>query len=233
MSQPVNLYRLQQVDSQLDQAQARLKEIAAALAEDAALLQAQADVQAAAQAEELAQKGLRRAEDEAKAQQIKIEQNQAALYSGRTTNPKELQDLQLEAEALRRHLGTLEDQQLEKMAAYEDAQSIQQQANTSLKSVEAGLAAQHAELIKEQAALLKDVDRLQTERAATAANVTAESAQVYDRLRTSRGGVAVARVADKTCTACGTTLSQALAQAARSPNQLTHCDTCGRILYSP
>ncbi|MFN2235225.1 MAG: C4-type zinc ribbon domain-containing protein [Anaerolineales bacterium] len=47
-----------------------------------------------------------------------------------------------------------------------------------------------------------------------------------------RAGVAVAKVEDRACKACGSTLTASLNQAARSPSQIVFCDSCGRILYA-
>jgi predicted nucleic acid-binding Zn-ribbon protein len=54
---------------------------------------------------------------------------------------------------------------------------------------------------------------------------------MYEQLRKLKRGVAVATVADNSCAACGSTLSSAQLHAAKSPNQLTRCESCGRILY--
>ena len=121
MSRIQQLYRLQQVDSKIDQLRARLKKIEKALGDRSALLkieQRAAKTQAAA---DQARKQLRQAEAKVKEQRIKIEQNEATLYGGRVRNPKELQDLQGELGALKRFLSTLEDRQLEAMLAVEEA----------------------------------------------------------------------------------------------------------------
>ena len=76
MSQPLQLFRLQQVDTQLDQVRARLSEIEAALEDDSALRQAENKVASNEEARENAQRELDRAEEEVQAQQSKIDSNQ-------------------------------------------------------------------------------------------------------------------------------------------------------------
>jgi predicted nucleic acid-binding Zn-ribbon protein len=232
MSRPFKLYRLQQIDSQLDEAQARLEEIAAILGEDEALKAAKQAVAETEEARGKAEKELRRAEEDVQAQQIKIEHNQSTLYGGKVTNPKELQDLQAEAEALQRHLGALEDVQLEKMLAHEDAGAALKAAQQRQHEIETERAKEHGELGQEREVLLKEVERLNGDREAAASGIPDEDMRQYLALRESKGGMAVAKVKDKTCGACGATLSHALAQAARSPNDLSHCSSCKRILYS-
>jgi len=232
MSRPLILYRLQQVDSQLDEIHARLEEIEAALKDDRELRDAAQRQEEAQEKLETAQRELRKAEAQVVDQQAKIAQNQRALYGGKVTNPKELQDLQQESEALQRYLGTLEDRQLESMIALEEAEAQHQAAITAHEEAQRQSQHAHAELTEERAELQKKAERLQGQREAAVGNAAAEDLQLYEELRRSRGGLAVAKVVDKSCSACGTTLSQALAQAARSPQELNRCDNCQRILYA-
>lgn len=232
MSQPFRLYRLQQIDSQLDRATSRLHEIEIALGEDKAVRRAQNHLEKAEEKLQKAKLALKRAEQEVQAQRIKIEQNEATLYGGKVRNPKELQDLQNESAALKRFLAVLEDRQLENMLAVDEAEQEYENASHQLGNVQAQRSVENAELSDEKAVLLKEVTRLQTEREAASSGIPPDDMQTYTSLRLKRNGVAVAKVTDNTCTACGSTLSAALSQAARFPNQLTRCASCGRILYA-
>jgi predicted nucleic acid-binding Zn-ribbon protein len=232
MSQPFKLFRLQQLDSQIDSAQARLKEIHTALNDDHALKQAEALAQQSAGTLEASRKALLRAEGEVKAQWLKIEQNESTLYGGKIRNPKELQDLQAEVAALKRYMEKLEERQLEEMIALEEAQAQHQAVSIELEKVRARSAMLNENLLNERKGLLAEVDRLQSERQATVASVLEADLNLYMQLRQTRRGIAVAQVVDKNCSACGSTLNATLLHAAHSPNQLTRCDTCGRILYS-
>lgn len=232
MSRSFKLFRLQQVDSKLDAVHMRLREIEAILGEDELLQQANALVKEAEEGVAGAERQLHSAEDEVKAQQIKIEHNQGALYGGGVSNPKELEDLQAEAAALNRHLQDLEEVQLEKMLASDEAQSELQERLNELNELEAQRALKHGDLGIEGDKLGKEVERLSNEREATSGGIPTEDLASYEKLRTSKAGLAIAKVKDKTCSACGTLLTQSLAQAARSPNELSRCSTCKRILYA-
>lgn len=232
MSQPFQLYRLQQLDSQIDQVQARLHEIGTALSDDHLLRQAEDLAGQASASLEEAHKTLQRAEGDVKAQRLKIEQTEATLYGGKVRNPKELQDLQNETAALKRYLTTLEDRQLEQMIAQEEAEEQFRIASEKLDQVRAQKSALDQKLTREQATLTDELGRLQIERQAAASAVPEADLKLYNQLRQSRRGVAVARVTDTYCSACGSTLSAASLHAARSPNQITRCDSCGRILYT-
>ena len=105
-------------------------------------------------------------------------------------------------------------------------------AAEQLSQVRANKSALSTKLTREQTSISDEVQRLQVERQAATSSVPEADLKLYNQLRQSRRGVAVARVTDTYCTACGSTLSAALLHAARSPNQITRCDSCGRILYT-
>jgi len=232
MSEPFKLYLLQLVDSLLDKTRIRLKEINVSLKGSGEVKHAEAVLEDANENMRTAEKALQRAEQGVQDQQMRIEQNQNKLYSGKVTNPKELQDLQHESEAFKRNLDKLEDLQLEKMVVFDEMEMIQTGAQDTLKSIVEQTATQKSELTEERIELVGDMERLDGEREAAMAGIPADDLKLYDLLRQNKAGVAVAKVNDKSCSACGSGLSQALAQAARSPNNISRCETCGRILYS-
>lgn len=232
MSRAFNLFRLQQVDTRLDRARARLTEIEQLLTENAAVRQAQVELDEATSALEQAQKDLRSAEENTRSQRLKIEQTESHLYSGKVTNPKELQDLQNEVAALKRYRETLEERQLEAMLAFEEVEEVAAEAETRMTTLLAEKVEKDAGLLGEQSDLQAEVERLESERVVAEVSVTAEDRQTYARLQAKRGGVAVAQAAGGSCAACGSSLNTSLAQAARSPNKLVFCDTCGRVLYA-
>jgi hypothetical protein len=232
MSEPFKLYRLQQIDSQIDQVKNRLKNIEIALSADKTVRLAQKLKEQSQDSLKHDQKKLQNAEQDVQAQRVKIEQSESTLYGGKVRNPKELQDLQNEVAALKRYLGVLEDRLLEAMIVVETAEEKLQTDTDLLEKALAQFAAQHAELTREKEGLLTDLNRMEGQRAATTSSIPAEDLQIYEQLRNSRNGIAVARIVDRCCSACGTTLNAALLHAARSPNQMSRCDGCNRILYS-
>lgn len=232
MSRAFKLYRLQQVDTQWDQSAARLTEIERILGDNQAHQAASEAKQQAHAALHAAHTALRSAEEDVSSQQKRIEQNQASLYGGAVTNPKELQDLQLEAESLARRLSELEDTQLEAMSAYELQQAAAQAADAVLAEVETQLASEHKALFSEKAELENEQTRLQTERETALGTVDTGDLDLYASLRASKGGIAVSKIQAGTCSACGAEPSAARAQAARSGEELTRCDNCKRILYA-
>jgi predicted nucleic acid-binding Zn-ribbon protein len=231
MSQPFKFYRLQQIDTQLDRLRGRLSEISIALQDRAQVDEAEQKVKAADQVLQAVRKDLRRAEDNVKDQRIKIEQTEAALYGGKVRNPKELQDLQNEAAALKRYRAVLEDRQIELMVSEEEAALLYQAASSDLTAAAQADQKRQELFIQERSHIEKDIPPLEEERQAMAGSLTPEELNLYEQLRRQRRGLAVALVTNKACSACGSVLNSALLDAARSPSQITRCDSCGRILY--
>jgi hypothetical protein len=231
MSLSSQLYRLQQIDTLLDQTNNRLDELEKLLSDQTPLLQAEESSQKAEQVLLEATKQLRQAENHARDQRIKIEQDEASLYSGKMRNPKELQDLQNEVAALKRHLVTLEDKQFEIMIAVEEAESIAKEAKSIVAQVQAQMVEKNAHLNAEKTKLIKEKERLVVERQVACNALSPQDLDLYHQLRKSRRGIAVTLVAERTCTACGSTLTPALVQAANSPGQIVRCPSCSRILY--
>jgi predicted nucleic acid-binding Zn-ribbon protein len=231
MSQTSNLFRLQQIDSPIDSARARIHEIETALSNNAILSQAQEYVKSTEQALQATHKALRITEDAAQDQRVKINQTESVLYGGKVQNPKELQDIQNEIAALKRYLGVLEDRQLDAMMALEGAETEQKQAIIKLDENQARIAEEQAGLRGELTQLQKTVERLIIERQAASTAVNPIDLNLYEQLRLSRRGLAVAKVSSQACGACGALLTPALVQAAHSSHELIRCTSCGRILY--
>lgn len=232
MSAALGLFRLQQVDSQIDQIQARLKAIQQVLENDAELLAARAHFSEAERNHQEAERGLKLSEAEVEKQRIKIEQTEASLYGGRVHNPKELQDLQKDVVSLKRYLQNLEERELEAMLLEEDTEQTLQAANADLERVQSNLSEQHQALAKESVDLRRELERLDSERRAVVTDIASQALNIYDQLRKQKRGLAIASIADNSCAACGTTLTPSQQQTARSATQLFHCPTCGRILYA-
>jgi hypothetical protein len=231
MNRPFMIYRLQQIDSQLDGLQVRLKTVQIALEDNLELLEWEKKLTALKEEMLQAKNKLRSAEFETQGQRIKIEQTEAALYGGKVRNPKELQDLQHETAALKRFLVTLEERQFEAMLVEEDASGQFEAASREHEDFLSADARRIQELNLENEKILKDLARSEQERQAAASSIETRDLDLYDQLRLKRKGIAVSRVVDRACSACGSTLSAALLSASHSPNELNLCDRCGRILY--
>jgi len=231
MSQALTLFRLQQIDLQLDRARSRLDTIQKTLEDDTSLRQLFQLAASAADEQLNAEEKQTKAEADVQSLRIKIDQTEASLYGGAVHSPKELQDLQNDVAALKRYLTTLEDQLLENMLATEEAQARNQKEQSTLIAAQSGREAQSLGLHQELTSLTKDIQTLNTERLAITGTLDGGQNSLYEQLRLERRGVAVTGIQDNSCSACGATLTLAQVQISRSSTQLARCPSCGRILY--
>lgn len=232
MSAALGVYRLQQVDSQIDRIQTRQKQIAETLQNDLTLQSASEQLRQNVSSHSEGEQVVKKSEAEVEKQRIKIQQAEASLYGGLVRNPKELQDLQKDIASLKRYLETLEERELEAMLVVESAEKDLRAAEDNFKRVQSSRNEQNHDLIKENESLEKDLERLEHERNAILSDLASQMVATYDQIRKQRRGIAVTTINESACAACGTTLTLSLQQSARSTTQLFTCPTCGRILYA-
>ena len=231
MNLSFSLYRLQKIDTQRQKIIQRIAQIEAELAADEAI---QACLKVKEQAEhelKQTQSKLRDIAQQVAAKRMKLELNQNQLFGGKIRNPKDLQDLQAEADFLRKSIQELEDLQLEAMLELEAAQQGLEQAEQAYQQCLSNRATQASLLLGEKHQLENDLTGLNAQREALIQTLPSDVLAHYESLLKTKAGKAVAAIMEESCEACGMTISPADMQAARSPNILAHCKTCGRILY--
>lgn len=231
MNQSFNLFQLQKIDTQIDQIDARLKEIAALLLANEHIKVAEQKVLESKKVLEQGRQSVRKKEEEIKTLRIKKEFSEASLYGGKISNPKELKDIQNEIASINKRISGLEDLQLETMIEVEQSEKNLQADELSLAQKQADFIQQNSKLLGEQTHLKTQKDRFQSERNIPLSAISSENLAVYQKLRIQKRGIAIVRVEDGACTACGTTLRPEEIQSAKSPTQIVFC-SCGRIIYS-
>jgi predicted nucleic acid-binding Zn-ribbon protein len=232
MSEALNLYRLQKIDTQIHQITARLGEIDKKLSDDSRVKRAQNTLEKAQSQARQKRIELKQIEDKVEAQRIKRKTTQAALFGGKIKNPKELQDLQMESEALKRYISQLEDEQLDAMIANEEAENAEKHAVQALKQIKGTVAEENASMLGEKKKLETDLERLTRERDAVLQSVSTKALNLYQKLLKSKHGVAVAAVTEGGCSICGQSLTPYDLQSIRASNRFVFCPTCGRILFA-
>jgi len=231
MSRSYYLYKLQLVDLQIDNALARVSAIKDQINDNLEIEKAKQVLAEQVESRDLSQNKLSSAEQSVNSQKIKIEQTESTLYSGTVKNPKELQALQEEVQALKRYLTILEDRYLDAMIDFEEKQEKFFKAQNSVEMLTNEKANLVETLNAENDKLSQRIEALTIERKQLLPKIDADDIRLYEDIRKSKKGVAVSKIVDKACGACGTTLTAALYQAAKSPSKLVRCATCKRILY--
>lgn len=231
MAQVFKLYRLQQFDTQIDQALQRITELDRLIADESSIQAAEEKLREAVQRIYHGQSKVKAIESEVLGLKVRFDQNQASLYGGRITNPKELQDLQQESAALQRQMSGKEDVLLNAMIELEQVEGDHNQAIVAREEAIKTYTQKTAQWSAEREQLNMRLERLRKERETVAKTTPEDELMLYEEIRKKRKGIAVSSVTDRFCSACGSSLSALLLQAAKSPSHLARCDTCGRILY--
>ncbi|TFH34512.1 MAG: hypothetical protein E4G99_09350 [Anaerolineales bacterium] len=232
MSRVSSLYRLQEIDLDLQRSQTRIDEIDALLEQDEDLRKARTVLETREAELVEARKQNSSAKHTVASQREKIAQAEKTLYSGVVSNPKELQDLQMESESLRRYLETLEDRYLEEMLSLEQVELAHLEATEALDVIQQRRARQHRELTEEKQDLIGNLARLDEERRAAIADVSEQDSATYEDLKERLGGFVLAVLKDTVCGACGVELARSKQQEVISGNELIRCSQCSRILYA-
>ena len=231
MSLSKPLYKLQQIDSDIDQSKKRIDKIKKALSDNQALNSALQTQEEHKIILEYKQKNLKASEHAVEGQNLKISQNQKKLYGGVITNPKELEDLQLESTSLQKYLSVLEERQLEAMLEYDQALSTYNQSASNAAEISSNKQAEDEKLLIEKDNLESKVSQLQSDRSVYLDSASITDLPIYERLRKSSGGIAVTLMVESSCSACGANIPSAIEQEAKSPVKLAYCPTCKRILF--
>jgi predicted nucleic acid-binding Zn-ribbon protein len=137
----------------------------------------------------------------------------------------------MESEALARYITQLEDQQLEKMIAFEEAENTVAQAGKTVERIKTASIEENAALLGERSKLEDELSRLHKEKQAVIQSIPQKTRTLYTQLRKTKRGVAVASVSDGGCSICGQALNPANLQSIRSGSKLIFCPSCRRILY--
>jgi len=173
-----------------------------------------------------------RLDDEVASLRAKLDHADKAMYSGAVTNPRELQALQEEGASHTRHIGLLEDQELEIMVEREpvDEEIAQVEARQAELRAQADDVA--ARLTVAEAEVDAELATVEAERVAAASEVPEALLTEYEGLRESMGGVGAARLEHGTCGGCHMKLSAVEQDRIKGlPEDATiHCEDCGRLL---
>lgn len=229
MAQVQQLFRLQQLDSDIAAKKARLKEVLGLQRETQELLAARLRAETAVTTLHKQQALLDDLNLEVAGVVDKARRSEQRLYSGKVTNPKELTDLEQEIASLGRRRAALEDEVLDAMIAVEEAQAEDTDARESLAEIGAGWELAQANLKAEQNDLALALHGLLGQRAEQAGTVDGPTLAEYDALRARKNGLAVVALVDHSCSGCHVRLPEnKVLQAERG--EMVRCSGCGRIL---
>lgn len=229
MSIAQQLYQLQELDLALAANEREKVGIEGQLGGSREIAQVKAKLETERKRLEELERQQHAAEWEAEDLTTKLKTTEEKLFGGKIRNPKELTNLQHEAEELKARRSELENKALEVMSQAETTTRGIAAMTSELSRLEADWRVQQDKLSVELEELKTAHNQLTRERQELATGIVSETIGVYEQIR-SRKGTAVARVEQGTCRGCQITLTTTELQQARG-GSLVRCGNCGRILF--
>jgi len=177
------------------------------------------------------QRDVDKAESDVQLVRDRATRNQARLDAGHGT-AKDLQALQHELESLARRQNDLEDVEIDVM---ERAENLAGRLS-ALEASRADLRATLAELQSARDGAFAEIDaeaaEVATRRAAIAPEVGDDLVMLYEKVRSSSGGMGAAELKQRRCEGCRLELHQGDLDHIRAaaPDEVLRCEECRRIL---
>jgi predicted nucleic acid-binding Zn-ribbon protein len=229
MSVAKQLYRLQEVDLEIESGERALKQVKSQLGESQAVIKTQKQLEQEQKRLEDLSRQQRSAEWEIDDVTTKLKAAEDQLFSGKVKNPKELTNLQHEVETLKARRDRLEEKALEVIDRVEQSEARVAKIDGELKQLTAEWRRQQKQLNDEMERLKATLAELKSKRQRLAGEIDPPAFEFYETLRKGKG-VAVVRVEQGICRGCRISLPTTDLQQARSGN-LVQCSSCGRILF--
>jgi predicted nucleic acid-binding Zn-ribbon protein len=229
MSLAGQLYKLQQLDLELQKKQQELNEVENHLSDNKALVIAESKVASQKEQLEDAKRKQKSSEWELEDLQEKVRQIESKLYSGKTKDPKELVNLEKEVKGLKSQIRTKEDALLGLMSQVEE---IEARVKTTAEELERLKREwdQRQETFRPRKSEIETVlAKLRGDRNGLAQQIDSDAFNIYERIRLTRGQ-AVVKVERGRCLGCHITVPTSQWQKAKA-GDLIQCNNCSRILY--
>ena len=226
------LLELQELDLQSAALDSTLAGVRARLADDSAVVSlkdqiSQLDVR-------LKEPTSERGSVEATLQQLedRLQTVEGRLYGGTITNPRELEAHQEDRNLVQKQRSGASDKLLELMVEIEELHSGRDEARERLGRLEAERKVERTGLRREVRRLVGELEDLHQQREVMVPHIPPSALSVYENLRRSKGGYAVAKVERALCQGCRLVLPTLELQRARASQGIVQCNSCRRILYA-
>ncbi|MCH8198728.1 MAG: hypothetical protein IIA54_01495 [Chloroflexi bacterium] len=162
----------------------------------------------------------------------RIESVESKMYSGAVTSSRELTDLQADAAMIGRRRSESEDVLLGVLVELDEAESDLTETTERLARSETEWLADQEHLAQERTVLQGEVAALDEKRAAQAATVPPPDLVVYERVRKTHAGRAVAHMRNATCSSCRVGVPSKVVQTVRTSASPVPCPNCGLLLLA-
>jgi hypothetical protein len=228
MSLTGQLYRLQQLDIELEKKLQELSEVNHGLSDNEVLATAESKLCSHKDQLESVSKKQRSSEWELADLQEKIRQIDSRLYSGTTKDPKELVNLEKEVKGLKSQIKAKEDALLDFMSQMEEIEANTKTAIEEVERLKQEWEQRQETLGERKGEVEALLAKLKADRVTLVQQLDSEALDTYERVKLSRGQ-AVAKVERGECQGCHIAVPTSQWQRVKA-GDLIQCNSCSRIL---
>jgi hypothetical protein len=229
MSLTGQLYKLQQLDLELQSKQQELSDVEHQLSDNKALVVAESNLASQKEQMEDARRKQKSSEWELEDLQEKLRRIDSKLYSGTTKDPKELVNLEKEVRGLKSQIGPKEDALLGLMSQVEEIEAKVKTTTEELARLKREWEQRQETFGPRKSEIETVLAKLRGDRNGLAKQIDSEAFNTYERIRLTRGQ-AVVKVERGKCQGCHITVPTSQWQKAKA-GDLIQCNSCSRILY--
>ena len=223
------LYKLQQLDLELQRKQQELNEVENQLSDNNALVAVESKLASQKEQLEDARKKQKSSEWELEDLQEKVRQIDSKLYSGTTKDPKELVNLEKEVKSLKSQIMPKEDALLGLMSQVEEIEAKVKTIAEELERLKREWEQRQETFGQRKGEIETVLAKLRGDRNGLAQQIDSEALNIYERIGLTRGQ-AVVKVERGRCLGCHVTVPTSQWQKAKA-GDLIQCNNCSRILY--
>ena len=191
MSLAGQLYKLQQLDLQLQKKQEELGDIESQLSDNNALAAAESKLLSQKEQLEDARKKQKSSEWDLDDLQEKIRQIDSKLYGGKTKDPKELVNLEKESKSLKGQIKAKEDALLGLMGQVEEMEARSKASTAEAEQLKREYKQREETLRPKKGELEIALAELKGERSRVAQQIDSEAFNIYERIRLAMGQAVV------------------------------------------
>jgi len=223
------LYKLQQLDLELQRKQQELSEVVHQLSDNKALVVAESKLASHKEQLEDVRRKQKNSEWELDDLQEKVRQIDSKLYSGTSKDPKELVNLEKEVKGLKSQIRPKEDALLGLMSQVEEIEANVKTTIEEIERLKREWEQRQVTFEQRKSEIEALLARLKRDRGVLAQQLDSEALNTYERIRLARGQ-AVVKVERGKCQGCHIAVPTSQWQKAKA-GDLIQCNSCNRILY--
>lgn len=160
----------------------------------------------------------------------KIKKLDKELFGGKVVNPREVENYEKEIATLKKKRSVNDERILELWELVPPAKEAAQKVAARLDEAKKKLAERRKVAMQEKTTLETEFARLSKLRPEATKGIPPTLLARYEDIRKRHGGIGMAKVEKRACSACGTALPERSIAALKDDKTMT-CETCHRILY--